>query len=118
MEEHRGRARIMSYEVLLHPKRVKRVIAGLPQAHQRRLKEPIDQLAEDPFLARSGHISGDHLDEANFDIKRCKGHKSRFRVRFGDFRLVYQVDEEERLVLLLKLDIRGEVYSRPPDTAR
>ena len=115
MEEPQGRTRIMSYEVLLHPKRVKRMIAGLPQAHQRRLKELIDQLAEDPFLSRPGHISGDHLDKANFDVKRCKGHKSRFRVRFGDFRLVYEVDEEERLVLLLKLDFRGEVYSGPAD---
>lgn len=105
----------MSFEVLLHPKKAKWVISDLPQAHQRRLKELIDQLAEDPFLARSGHISGDHLNKANFDVKRCKGHKSRFRVRFGDFRLVYEVDEEERLVLLLKLDFRGEVYSRPPD---
>ena len=105
----------MSYEVLLHPKRVKRMIAALPQAHQRRLRELIDQLAEDPFLARSDHISGDHLNIANFDVKRCKGHQSRFRVRFGDFRLVYQVDEEERLVLLLKLDARGEVYSGAPN---
>ncbi len=91
------------------------MIAGLPQAHQRRLKVLIDQLAEDPFLARSAQISGDHLNKVNFDVKRCKGHKSRFRVRFGDFRLVYEVDEVERLVLLLKLDFRGEVYSLPPD---
>lgn len=105
----------MSYEVLLHPKKAKRMIAALPRAHQRRLKELIDQLAEDPFLARPVHISGDHLNIANFDVKRCKGHANRFRVRFGDFRLVYEVDEEERLVLLLKLDVRGEVYSGPPD---
>ena len=104
----------MSYEVLLHPKKVKRMIVALPQAHQRRLKELIDRLAEDPFLARSEHI-GDHLNIANFDVKRCKGHANRFRVRFGDFRLVYEVDEVERLVLLLKLDFRGEVYSGPPD---
>lgn len=115
MEEPQGRTQIMSYEVLLHPKRAKRMIAAFPQAHQRRLKELIDQLSEDPFLGRSGHIYGDHLNIANFDIKRCKGHANRFRVRFGDFRLVYEVDEEEGLVLLLKLDARGEVYSRPPD---
>ena len=106
----------MSYDVVLHPKRVKRMITALPQAHQRRLKELIDQLTEDPFLARSAHnITGDHLNIANFDVKRCKGHANRFRVRFGDFRLVYEVDEEERLVLLLKLDFRGEVYSQPLD---
>jgi mRNA-degrading endonuclease RelE of RelBE toxin-antitoxin system len=115
VEEPQGRTWIMSYEVLLHPKKVKRMIAALPQAHQRRLKELIDQLAEDPFLARSGYISGDHLNIANFDVKRCKGHANRFRVRFGDFRLVYEVDEEERLVLFLKLDFRGDVYSLPPD---
>lgn len=101
----------MSYEVLLHPKRVRRAITSLPRAHQKRLKELIDQLAEDPYhFSRSAEISGDDLTKAHFDVKRCKGHTNRFRVRFGDFRLIYEVDDEERLVLLLKLDVRGEVY--------
>ncbi|MDF0590644.1 type II toxin-antitoxin system RelE family toxin [Candidatus Methanocrinis natronophilus] len=90
---------------------MKRVIASHPQAHQRRLKEFVDQLAEDPFLSRPGLISGYHLDKTNFDVIRCKGHNSRFRASFGDFRLVCEVDEEERIVLLLKLEFRGEVYS-------
>ena len=101
----------MSFEVLLHPKRVKRVITRLPRAHQKKLKDLVDQLAEDPHLfSRSTQISSGNLTKANFDVKRCKGRTNRFRVRFGDFRLVYEVDEEERLVLLLKLDVRGEVY--------
>lgn len=101
----------MSYAVLLHPKRVKRVMVGLPRAHQEKLKELIDQLAEDPhLLSRSAQISGDDLTKSNFDVKQCRGHTNRFRVRFGDFRLIYEVDDEERFVLLLKLDVRGEAY--------
>jgi len=112
LEEPQGRTRIMSFDVLLHPKRVERVITRLPRAHQKNLKELIDQLAENPHLfSRSTEISEDDPKKANFDVKRCKGHTNRFRVRFGDFRLVYEVDDEERLVLLLKLDVRGEVYS-------
>lgn len=45
-----------------------------------------------------------------FDIKQCKGHSSRFRVRFGNFWLIYEVDDEEKLVFLLKLDVRSEIY--------
>lgn len=113
MEEPQGRTWIMSYEVLLllPPKRVKRAITSLSRAHQKKLKELIDKLAEDPYhFSRSAEIFGDDLTTANFDVKRCKGHMNRFRVRFGDFRLIYEVDDEERLVLLLKLDVRGEVY--------
>ena len=86
----------MSFEVLLHPKRVKKVITRLPHAHQKKLKDLIDLLTEDPHLSlRSIQISDNDLKKVNFDVKQCKGYSNRFRVRFGDFRLVYEVDEEE-----------------------
>lgn len=102
----------MSFGVLLHPKRVKRVITRLPHAHQKKLKELIDILADDPyFLNKSTQFVNISSQQRNFDIKMCKGHNNRFRVRFGDFRLVYEVDDDEKLVLHLKPDVRGGVYS-------
>jgi mRNA-degrading endonuclease RelE of RelBE toxin-antitoxin system len=46
----------------------------------------------------------------NFDIRKCRGHQTRFRARIGEYRLIYQVDESSEQVLVLKLDTRGDVY--------
>ncbi|MDR2598499.1 MAG: type II toxin-antitoxin system RelE/ParE family toxin [Holosporales bacterium] len=33
-----------------------------------------------------------------------------FRMRIGDYRIIYQVDKETFTVLIVKIDVRGNVY--------
>ena len=87
----------MTFRVLLHPK-VSKAILELPAAHQKRLTEVLDILQEAPVPFK------------RFDVKKLKGQHNRFRIRLGEFRLIYEVDREEMLVLLLKLEKRGEAY--------
>jgi len=87
----------MSYEILIHP-RVAKAIKDLPKAHKVRLSEFIDALRENPVPFKK------------FDLKKLKGQKDRYRIRLGDFRLTYQVDKKEKLVMLLKLERRGSAY--------
>jgi mRNA-degrading endonuclease RelE of RelBE toxin-antitoxin system len=65
----------------------------------------IDRLSENPYPARTRFVA---LSSINFDIKKCKGHQAMFRARIGEYRLVYQVEGWQ--VLVLKLDTRGDVY--------
>ena len=45
------------------------------------------------------------------NIKRLKGKlKGRFRYRIGDYRIVYKIDDEKKLVTILLIASRGEVY--------
>jgi len=80
----------MSYRVLIHPK-VAKAIKDLPKALKVRLSEFIDALKDNPVPFRK------------FDIKKLKGQRDRYRVRLSDFRLTYEVDKKERLVMLLKI---------------
>ena len=80
----------MSYRVLIHPK-VAKAIKDLPKAPKVRLSEFIDALKDNPVPFRK------------FDIKKLKGQRDRYRVRLSDFRLTYEVDKKERLVMLLKI---------------
>ena len=73
--------------------------------HQERITKLIDRLSENPYPARARFVA---LSSTNFDIKKCKGHPARFRARIGEYRLIYQIEESR--VLVLKLDIRGDVY--------
>ncbi|RLI73682.1 type II toxin-antitoxin system RelE/ParE family toxin [Archaeoglobales archaeon] len=87
----------MSYQVLIHPK-VARAIKELPKAHKIRLSMLIDTLKNNPIPFKK------------FDVKKLKGQRDRFRVRLGNFRLTYEVDKKEKLVMLLKLERRGKAY--------
>ena len=87
----------MTFRILVHPKAAK-AIAGLPKAHQRKLANLVETLKENPVPFK------------RFDIKKLKGYENRFRVRLGGFRLIYEVDKEENLILLLKIEKREGAY--------
>ena len=44
-------------------------------------------------------------------IERTNGDKI-FRVRIGDYRALYKVDEKRKVVLVIKIDKRSRVYHR------
>ena len=57
----------------------------------------IDLLKENPYQAKN--------------IKPLKGYgENVFRVRFGDFRLLYKVNNEKLVILIIKIGPRGDVY--------
>lgn len=45
-----------------------------------------------------------------FDVKSIKGAKDTFRIRQGDWRAIYRVVRVEDTLLVLIIDVRGEVY--------
>ena len=96
----------MSFRVRLN-RDIRAILLYLPRAHQKKLGELIDRLSENPYPSRTKFID---ISFTNFDIKKCKGHQRRFRVRLGEYRLIYEIDESSHLVLILKLDTRGDVY--------
>ncbi len=96
----------MSFSVRLS-RDIRSILLSLPRAHQEKIEKLIDKLSDNPYPSKTRFID---ISSTNFDIKKCKGHHSRFRVRIGEYRLVYQIDETTKQVLILKLDPRGNVY--------
>ena len=60
-----------------------------------RLRQAINALAEDP------HPSGS---------KKMIGHKDLYRIRVGDWRIVYKIENGELIILILAIASRGEIY--------
>lgn len=48
------------------------------------------------------------------DIKRLQGKKSKglYRLRVGDYRIIYTVDHGQLIVFVIDADNRGQVYKR------
>lgn len=50
------------------------------------------------------------FDTKNLDIKKLKGYKVRYRLRIWDYRIIYEVHNEELIVIVMEGGNRGDVY--------
>jgi len=83
------------YNLVLSKDARKFIDKQTPQA-RRRIRNALLQLAEDPFSSRQ--------------VKRLKGTDSMLRLRVGDLRIVYSIEEEKLMILVLSIGNRGDVY--------
>jgi mRNA interferase RelE/StbE len=84
----------MAYSIQFKPAAL-RQLERLPREIQRRVAVKIEMLRLDPTPA---------------GCKRLTGIDDTWRIRIGDYRVVYQVRREILLVLVLKIGHRREVY--------
>lgn len=88
----------MRYRIEFSPK-AEREFKKLPRPVQVRLKTRIDVLAEEPLPPGAEKLSGeDRL----------------FRIRVGDYRIIYANEDEVLLVLVVKVGHRRDVYRGLP----
>jgi mRNA interferase RelE/StbE len=86
----------MSYEITT-PKSVQKQIAALSAEIILRIDEAILDLAENP------RPDG---------VTKLKGTDRTYRIRVGDYRIVYDVYDKELVVLLIRCQHRREVYRK------
>lgn len=84
----------MAYEIEFTRAAVK-AFDKLQVKDRRRLSDALDELERDPHSQGSRKIAGS---------------EGLFRVRVGDYRIVYRVEEEQLVVLVVRLGHRKDVY--------
>jgi mRNA interferase RelE/StbE len=86
----------MTYQVVV-PKTVRKQIDTLPADMFDRAEEVIRDLAEDP------RPDG---------VVKMKGSDQTYRIRIGNYRIVYEIYDKRLVVLILQCKHRREVYRR------
>ena len=86
----------MTYEVALAPAAARQLRKFDPQV-RRRIQAAIELLATEPRPPAA---------------TRLVGGAGEWRVRTGDYRIVYQIEEERLLVLVLSAGHQREIYQR------
>ena len=82
-----------SYKLLIKPSAVKELEA-VPAKDRRKVAAKIQALAADPRPHGSEKLSG----------------QERYRLRQGDYRVVYAIDDDEGTVLVVKIGNRRDIY--------
>ena len=84
---------MVSYR-LLFKESVAKDLRPAPKADVARIVRPIEALAENPRPGGCEKLS----------------RQEKYRVRQGVYRIIYQVDDEQRVVVVVKVGHRHEVY--------
>lgn len=69
---------------------------GVPKADRRRILRRVTALADDPRPAGCQKLAG----------------QERYRIRQGDYRILYSIEDERVVVVVVKVGHRQEVYKR------
>ena len=84
------------YKILLH-NRAAKVYKKLNDKTIARINKAVDTLKENSFYGK--------------DIRRLLGElKGKYRLRVGEYRIVFRVEEEEKVVILEDIKLRRRVY--------
>jgi mRNA interferase RelE/StbE len=86
----------MTYEIII-TKSIQKQLDNLPNNIQERVYEKFAQLAEEP------RPDG---------VVKLKGYDNEYRIRIGDYRLVYEIRDEQLIVLLVQCKHRRDVYKK------
>lgn len=75
---------------------------------QKRAKKFIDKLSKNEKIRIVTAIEKLPYGE---DVKRMKGHNHLFRLRVGDYRVIYSIDNNELMVIVIEIGNRGQIYN-------
>lgn len=84
----------MKYQVDFKPSAA-REFRKLSKDTAERISKKIDSLADDPFP---------------YGYTEMKGSQSFYRVKVGDYRVIYTVEHDELLILIVTIGHRREIY--------
>lgn len=84
------------YRVVL-TKRARRGLKKAPEHVRERFAEALDALQQSFAPIKL------------FDVKKLKGYKDAFRIRVGDWRMIYELHRKEATVVVYEIGPRGKV---------
>ena len=91
-----GKTSKIRYKLLVHAA-VPKEIEAIPSPQRERVRDCISSLASDPIPVGASRI---------------KGRVNAYRIRLGDYRIVYEVHVTEIVVYVVGVGHRREVYKR------
>ncbi|MGI6449064.1 MAG: type II toxin-antitoxin system RelE family toxin [Desulfitobacteriia bacterium] len=81
---------------LIFDKAVEKFIKKQEINVRRRIRDALLDLAKNPY--------------SSSNIKRLKNRKRQFRKRIGEFRIIFEIVDEQLVILVLKISSRGNAY--------
>jgi len=76
-------------------KSAEKALLSLPNDHMARIYQAIEKLIQNPFP---------------HGYKKLQGYKNRYRIRVGIYRVLYIIENNELVIVVIKIGHRKDVY--------
>jgi mRNA interferase RelE/StbE len=86
----------MEYQIV-YVSKVRKFLRSLQPKRSQQIRAKVAQLAQDPYAP-------------NNNVKAMKG-RDYFRLRVGDYRVVYELDDNRLILRVIEMGGRGDIYS-------
>jgi mRNA interferase RelE/StbE len=83
------------YQIKYQPQAVKSLLK-MPRNTARLIRAKIEHLAEAPYAP-------------NNNVRKLEGEKG-YRLRIGDWRVIYELQDDRLVIIVVKIKPRGEAY--------
>ncbi len=77
---------------------------------ERRVEQALRRLPRDVLIRVDRLLLSLAADPRPVGCKKLKGHDNLYRLRIGDWRLIYTVEDDRLVVLVVEIAPRGGVY--------
>jgi mRNA interferase RelE/StbE len=74
----------------------RKALATIQATHAERIRDSIDALAADPFPV---------------GYRKLIGAEAKYRIRVGDYRVIYGVENQGLVILVIRIGHRKDIYS-------
>lgn len=81
---------------IVYTKEATKALRKLPRNVSHLIREKLDDIASDPYIQHN-------------NVTKLQN-RSGYRLRVGDWRVIYEIDKGQLVILVLKLGSRGCVY--------
>jgi len=85
----------MSYNIV-YTKQAVKAFKGMPEHTSKAIRQKLEQIAEAPYASHN-------------NVTKLQG-RDGFRLRQGDWRVIYDIQQEILVILVLEIALRKEVY--------
>ncbi len=82
---------------VIYSDKAEKFLEKLDDKNYERIKEKIKLLAVDPYAR-------------NLDTKKLKKELKQYRLRVGDYRVIYEIENNQLLILILDVGHRKDIY--------
>jgi len=78
--------------------KAERELAAVPAKDRKRIALHIDELVDNPYPSGAQQLKG--------------AFKNHFRIRIGDYRIIYQIENKVLTIVIVRIGHRREVYRK------